>query len=354
MIQAEAQTAIPPPPPGFGSFTQPDAAAMRADLDALAGQAGRLLGTSVQRIEAPGGPRRASLRLILGDGRRVIATRRPDRAERLREALVLGILDGADGHVPRLLAFGGGVLIQEDCGGARLSDALAATKSIMRETIAADAVASLAAIRRIATATGIAQELPFIGMASDWLADFSLGPVRLAERLGIAAPRYDVPGLAQSLIAGPQVFTKWDARPGNAALSDDDPVMWFDWGMVGRRGGFEDVAALISDEFWPLDAAMSLRIVAEELPDTDSGPLATYAMLHACSRLRKILRQAATGGWETNDRTLRHYDLIGVARPMSAALARRARDYALTDAGTEALGPFFDRVARRVEDEDAD
>ena len=85
-----------------------------------------LLGLEPSRIEYPGGRSRTSVRAIAGD-KSFIVTRRRHAARAALEAGVLGELHAAGAPVPKVLAFDGAWLIQEDLGQRRLTSVLDGT-----------------------------------------------------------------------------------------------------------------------------------------------------------------------------------------------------------------------------------
>ena len=118
----------------------------------------RLLGAAVLRAEPLGGRRRGSVRVLLGD-RSVVATKRK-RAERARlEAEVLRARGARGAPVPRLVAFDGAWLIQEDLGATRLPQALAAGDGVETEALLDAALSALAATHRAGRSAGLERQV---------------------------------------------------------------------------------------------------------------------------------------------------------------------------------------------------
>ncbi len=304
-----------------------------------------LFGDPVDRITAPGGRRRASVRVHLG-GRSVIASWRADPARRAREIALLEALAREDAPVPRFLGQSRGWSFQSDAGNRRLTAELERQDAQGRETVAAAALESLLQIKRAARRRGLVADLPPIANGSEWLGRFARGLVRLAERLGIPAPDYDAAALARGLTSLPLTFIKWDARPGNAAIAADGRVIWFDWEDYGRRAGVEDAAFLVADEFWPLPADSSrdlLRRTGFVAPGHE--PLfIRFAVLQGIERCRLILGQQGRHGWQDAAR-MRRYDRIGVSRELALRVTATAAALAGMDGAAQPLARWLDHAA---------
>ena len=119
----------------------------------------RLLGDPVKRLEFPGGRSRKSARAIL-ENRSVIVTRRRPGGRAYLEANVLGELSSRSNAVPRVLAFDGTWLIQEDVGKWRLSQALAGASQAESERWLDRAMGALAEIHQGRAMPGWPRTLP--------------------------------------------------------------------------------------------------------------------------------------------------------------------------------------------------
>lgn len=320
----------------------------RGDPAKLASVAEDLLGAKVARLTAPGGRRRASLRIHLSDGRRVIATRRASPAQSRLEAALLAGLEGAGGHVPRLLGQADGFVFQEDAGGRRLSAELALRQGSAQTALAEDAIHALEEIRRQAAVRGLTSVTEPIALDRRWLLRFLTAPHRLARAFSLAPPALDLSALGAALRCAPRQLVKWDARPGNAALGEGGKVIWYDWSAFGRRAGVEDIATLIADEYWPLAPEVSLAAVAAVTPDR--GPearplLIRFATCQIAARLLELYVQASRTGWQPVEDLMR-YDLVGAAPGFAERLASHGAEMAALDWLTAPAAPLFEAVAR--------
>ncbi len=304
-----------------------------------------LFGQRVERITGPGGARRASVRVHFDD-HSVIASWRADPDRRAREIALLTHLTQAGANVPRPLGLQDGWSFQTDAGSRRLTSALLRREGAARDDLAAAACESLLRIKSATRGGGFLAGLPVIANGADWLTRFADGPRHLGRLLHRSAPDYDAQALAGGMTSLPLSFIKWDARPGNAALSDDGRVIWFDWEDYGRRAGVEDAAFLVADEFWPISAARSLEILdATGFVTGRRLPLfLRFAVLHAVHRCRLIVAQRDRHGWADPDHA-RRYDRIGTDPDLLATCAANGAVLATRDALTEPLARWLDEIA---------
>ncbi len=304
----------------------------------------RHFGVRPERISAPGGKGRDSLRVHL-PGRTVIMTFRPDRRRRAREIVVLQRLAAAGAPVPRFLGEEGPVFFQEDLGSLRLSSRLEHARASGREELvrklARLALASLVRLSDLAMRAGLDEIVPKMGLRAEWRRARVGRIATLSERLGVRPPQTDMDAFAAALRPRRLVFVKWDARAGNAAIHDRR-VKWYDWEYCGLRDGLEDPAFLAADEFWPLAPQETLALLATVRPlsEADRVWLADYAVLHAVERLGYIVEQVEKNGWIDEDRA-RRQDRIGYAPRLLARLARHGAQWAALSRHGQALSPWF-------------
>ena len=214
--------------------------------------------------------------------------------------------------VPKVLAFDGTWMIQEDLGVRRLSQVLFTASSAEGKTWLTAALASLAQIHRTGREAGLAQRVPPIGAKTQWLLKLVDTPRRLGEHLGLPAPSLPETELLDRLRFRGSQFIKWDARPGNAIALDDGRVAWFDWEHCGCRNGPEDVAWLLGDEYvpdWPDVEDQLLKrnlplYAGETDPDEARTYLAIFGTLHMCVRLALIL-VSVRGLYESDESVIR-------------------------------------------------
>lgn len=287
-------------------------------------------GTEPKAVERIPGRRRASVRLQIGD-RHAIATPRKHPGRARMEFAVLQALAPLTRAVPKVYGAAAGWLFQEDLGGRRLSQALAASPQEARVGWLERGLESLAEIQAAGAQAGLAPRLPRLGTTPDWRARLAAMPARIGAQLGHAAPVLDEAGLAETLVPASFSFVKWDARPGNAIAREDGTVAWFDWEHCGVRDPLDDPAWLLGDEYVALDSAAEAGLFEAAVarfggardPDESRAYLATYGALHATVRLSLVLNHKADGPWWDPAYCLER-DKIGVTLDCALALTGRA------------------------------
>ncbi|KUF12162.1 phosphotransferase family protein [Pseudoponticoccus marisrubri] len=302
----------------------------------------RLLGAAPDRIFAPGGSLRDSIRIQIGD-RDVILTRRASPGRARLEAECLTRLHAAGAPVPAVLAFDGTWLAQAYVAGTRLSRALAHGTEAERRRVSARAVQSLLAIHDAAQGTGLRDIAPKIGHAHDWIERVARRPWRLSERLDLAPPTCAVERICEELAVRQTRFVKWDARPGNAIMTPAGKVCWIDWEHAGCREGFEDFTWLSADEYFFAGVQPVVDAVRERYATGPGfGPplvaMATFACLHATVRLELILNAIQEKGWGKLD-DLSRRDAIGTSAENLCQLLENGQVWA---GQTEFTTPFAD------------
>lgn len=307
-------------------------------------------GAPVDRFETPGGSTRSSVRLHIGE-RTVIATLRKNRRRTHLEAVVLARLGAVCDVVPKMLGLVGDVMFQQDIGDDRLNRAILHAKGEDRVTLAAAGIDSIFRYQSAARQTDLAGILPPLGQGRDW----SLGLIRGADFIeGVEKPvALDRDAIADVLTRPPETFVKWDCRAGNAGVSPDGALRWFDFEFCGIRHGVEDLAWLIGDETWPVRAEVMLDLVRTLLPapwnsDPDAyiGHLSMHCAFHASQRLALIHDRHAESGWKKRARIAR-YDLIGAHPKYGAALCAAGIVFADRSPLTRPMVPAFERARAR-------
>jgi len=315
-----------------------------------------LLGAEVLDAEQPGGRRRESVRVRLADGA-VIATRRPKTNRGRLEVGVLQALGSRTRHVPRIFAFEGGWLIQEDLGERRLSEALAHANAKGTEAWLDAALLSLHDIHEAGRAAGLEAKVAVIGQKTGWLEELITMPGRLGAHLDMPPPAFAEESLLALLRVSAPRFIKWDARPGNAVAREDGTVAWFDWEHCGARAWLDDAAWLLCDEYADGTKAAEGRLLARHLDafadgrgaDEAAAYLAAFGTFHMCVRLGLILKYKERGEWWDAAYCLER-DKIGVTRAQALLTARRAARWAGRAAPVRSLAPWFVSVAARIEE----
>jgi hypothetical protein len=314
-----------------------------------------LLGVDPLRVGFPGGERRKSVRVHLADGGSVIATRRRRGGRAELEVVALRQIGRTSDRVPRVLAFDGTWLIQEDLGDRRLSAALADGGPDGIRALLGRAIGSLAEVQAAGRGGDVGRRAPVIGRRAGWLDRLLAMPGRIGDGLGVPAPDLDQAVLRGVLHPVDPAFVKWDARPGNAMLRGDGTVAWVDWEHCGRRDPLDDVAWLLFDEFTPdlpeiegpvLDG-MLRPFAAGRDADACRSYLAMFGTFHTCVRLDLVLAHKGDGDWWDFDDCLRR-DRIGVTRDCALRLCRRAARWSARDPRVANLAPWWERVARAV------
>jgi hypothetical protein len=287
--------------------------------------------------------------------RSVIVSRRDDQRRAELEAGVLSELGGHGAPSPRVLAFDGEWLIQEDLGGRRLAQALVAGTPKEAEQWLDKALDSLARIHASGRSLGLPGRVARIGGRPGWLLNLARAPEWLGARTGRPAPTLPMDALADALSTDHATFIKWDARPGNAIALADGEVAWFDWEHCGCREPLDDMAWLLGDEYTPDIPDMEDRLIARHLetiaaPGSKDAPLEylmAFGALHMCIRLNLILTNKGDAPWREVETCLEH-DKVGVALDCAHALCRRAARWASRAELTAPLAPWLASLPERL------
>lgn len=317
----------------------------------LAAHVRRLTGRRVLGIEFPGGKSRKSVRVAFDDGGSAIATRRKRSKRGDREVAIMRALHEHGARVPAVVAYDGTLLIQEDLGRSRLSERLH-QPGANSETLMLAAIDAMAGYHRAAAKANLAEQLPVIGEEPGWLGEYVARPAEVGKALGIPAPAYDRPRAKHLLRLRKPAFVKWDSRPGNVLIGGDGQAWWFDWDRCGARNPIDDLVWLIADEFVPVDAALTRRLMEASLPEfapdmrPDEGReyFHTIAILHAMVRFEYIMRHRAEGKWWDFDYCLAT-DRIGVTKECALRLLRRSTRWAGEVSGMSALSGWLGELA---------
>jgi len=310
----------------------------------------RHLGEPVVELSQPGGPSRCSWRAHFASAT-VIVTRREDpRRSELEFQVLSRLAASAAPAVPRVIAFDGTWLIQEDLGDARLTDCLARGDAEQTETGLDQAIASLCRIHDTARQTGLGRDVAVLGVRPAWLEGLAREPAQLSQSLDIPAPGLDLATLAECLAPQRIDFIKWDARPGNANLRDGH-VAWYDWEHCGARDPIDDLVWLLADEFVPYDPALEARLLArclsEIAPDRSADAateyLSVFGCFHMVKRLQRIVDAKGDGPWQDAGICVGQ-DKAGITSFHVTNLCHRGTDWAARHPLTRPMAPWFEAL----------
>lgn len=313
----------------------------------------RLLGEPVLYVENPGGRSRDSARVRLERGT-VIATRRKSWQRSSLEFQVLRALGDRGASVPKVLAYDGAWIIQEDLGPTRLAQVIARTSPAECEHILNAALASLVEIHEAGRSAELHRKMSVLGDKPSWIKGLADTPNRIGRYLDAAAPYCCEAAIAKRLAVREPWFLKWDARPGNAIVRRNLSVAWFDWEHSGCRNRLDDLVWLLADEYLLDDAELEKRILQRHLqvfaPDWERDDaisyLHTFGTLHMCARLALILKNKRSGPWWDEEYCLAH-DKVRVTAKSAEGICRRAARWAAASPELKALAPWLGDLAER-------
>jgi len=330
----------------------------KGDLEQDAQQACReLLNSRVERASYPTGLRTRSIRLHLKGQRSVIATRRKTPARAKLEVRVLEELGARGALVPKVLAFNGQLLFQEDLGSKRLSTALKRANRAEGERLLDSAITSLAETQATAQAAGLERFVVTLGQREDWRRAFISHSQDLGRFLRSPAPDLPVGKLVERLRVSKPSFIKWDARPPNAIVMEGGKVAWIDWEHCGCRNRLDDLAWLFGDQTVPEWPDVEERLLDRHLPAFLDGMdpqdardyLAVYGTFHMCIRLGKILNKQNRGGLEDWAGVRSAGEVAANALKDARKTSLRASRWAAKSPLTADLSPWLLEVAELFE-----
>ncbi|WP_058249254.1 aminoglycoside phosphotransferase family protein [Tropicibacter naphthalenivorans] len=303
----------------------------------------KVFGTVPDAVLRPGGVSRQTILLQVGAARYALA-KRSSPARAALEAGALRYLSGT-GHTPSLVHHEGCFVIQTYVEGKRLSAVLDRAAPDEVDHWITSAAQSLATLQEAAAQSPLRAQLPHIGARDGWAADLAQVPARLAQRLGIDLD-FDVAQATRRLAVPRPQPVKWDARPGNAIVTPDGRVVWFDWEHCGLRRATDDLAWFLADEWCPhrpdLEPALIARFAA-----ADPEAFTTMALLHAFVRVDLILSRRAGGPWWDRETCLAQ-DKIGVTANELARQLAKIKAWGARSKSAYGLNQFCDAIAERI------
>lgn len=296
---------------------------------------------SPDAVSFPGGEGRKTALVHFESGSFAVSKRSSmGRAQLEREALIRLSDTGA---VPDLLYGKGDVVVQQAINGQRLSEALELADRTGRDRMLIKAGQSLFRLRRQARDTGLENMAPDIGIRSGWAEDMANVPLRLAEMTNVALEGYDPQAVAEIVRPRYRGFVKWDARPGNALVTDKGGVIWFDWEHCGVGSVEDDLVWLLADEWCPISAVAEETLLQDLERETGSDLAQRFhykAVMHSVIRLSLILDRKGDGPWWSVRESLQN-DRIGVSLAHVTRVAKRASVWAGKYDDLAALVPFL-------------
>ena len=287
----------------------------------------------VQRVTAPGGEGRASYRLHF-ENLDVIATLRPNFRRTHLEGFVLSTLADHCDDAPKNLGIVGEIMFQSDVGDRRLNVEIMNHEPDRQTLLAAEAVDCIFRIHAAARQTDLHTMLPHLGNNAQWVENFVFAVDAMQSYAGGIDRKFDRDAVCE-VIAQPGVqFIKWDCRSGNAAISDDGQLRWFDFEYCGLRHGAEDFAWLVGDEAWPLSPELMEEIIKDRF-DPACGHewqdyldyLSIYLTFHCVQRFKLIVKESRKRGWLSKQR-VRRFDDAGLHPDFAAQVCEVARYFA--------------------------
>lgn len=323
----------------------------------LANKCEKLLGVEVSSMEYPGGYSRESVRLILKNGPPVYASKRSQKYRADVERLVLKTLSEVGGNVPGLLAGDGEkLLIQEEVPGMRLSQVMHNKDDEMVLAHLDNAMGSLSRIQKSGSEQGLDTKVPVLGESRQWLVGLLDRPAVLGDFFEIPAPRPKLQEIESLLAFRRPRFVKWDARPGNAIVRDDDKVFWIDWEHSGARNRMDDMVWLLADEFVPSTPSIEKKLLDKYLPyfadDLSLEAARRYfyvlGVFHSSVRLGLIMKYKKDGDWWNYEKCLSG-DKAGVTLASVLRLCERGERWARMNVETNVLSQWFNDMARKIE-----
>lgn len=303
-----------------------------------------VLGRAPDGISYPGGQGRKTV-LVSVDGKEYAVSKRASVGRAELEARVLETYSSL-GTVPGIVAHKGAFVVQEGVAGKRLTLALEMALGEERESLVRISGSSLLKMQVFSNGSEMALQAPEIGARAGWFQDFAETPNRLANFLGMKCDGYDAARVVPLLHSETRVLVKWDARPGNALLTEDGEIVWFDWEHCGIGAPEDDLVWFLADEWTPICHSVEAGLLDQiETPDRKSLNARFHAkvVLHSCIRLGLIFQRKGDGPWWSAQAALAS-DRVGVSPAHVRRVCRKAAYWAAQDENLTHLCAFFQSV----------
>lgn len=296
------------------------------------------------------------MRARFGDQSLIVTHRKELQRARL-EALVLRTLAESSASVPRLIAWRGPWLMQQDVGATRLSEAMDEASEEQVSDLLHAALKSLVYAQRAGDERGLPNHLVRLGEKRPWFDKLLARRFAVGELLGVTPPEVADDELVELLRLREPHFIKWDARPGNAIVGQSGEVFWIDWEHCGCRNSLDDLVWLLADEYCPASEAVEQNILATWLAPFSAGweeaealeYFYCYGVLHSLVRLHYVLRYKGDEPWWDHAKCLR-LDKVGVTRGSALRLTQRMRRWAGASRLLGGLNGWLQDVEGKIQD----
>jgi hypothetical protein len=304
-------------------------------------------GQRVERVTAPGGEGRSSVRLHF-KGKDIIATLRPNFRRTHLEAFVLDRLAPHTSNTPRVLGVVGDILFQTDVGHRRLNQEIVHPGRKRQLDLAADAVAGIFRFQSAARQTDLVDVLPHLGANTVWVANVVNAVDALQPYSSGISSAFDRDAVAMAVACPGRQFVKWDCRSGNAAIGAGGQLSWFDFEYCGLRHGAEDFAWLIGDEAWPMAPDLMVDVMIDAFDPACGHEIAdyleylsVYLTLHCVQRFKLIIKESQKWGWLSKE-NIRKYDDAGVHPAFAVQICKVGQYFSAQSRLTTALTQNFE------------
>jgi hypothetical protein len=216
-------------------------------------------------------------------------------------------------------------------------------------------LSTLAAIHQAATQEGLEEHVDVLGSEDSWINGLLERPAVLGNYLKQPAPRLDIDALIKRLRVVEPHFIKWDARPGNALVGENNQVYWIDWEHAGKRNRLDDMAWILGDEYVPDWPELEDRLLAQYVPEF-AGPmndadafeyLMAYGSFHMVVRLGLILKYM-DGEWWNLEHCLAE-DKVGVTLECAQRLCQRGGRWSARNPLTAPLSDWFRQIEPSIQ-----
>lgn len=314
-----------------------------------------ITGEKLVDISFPGGVYRKSMRVHFADSS-LIATTRLDPGRALLEERVLSKFQS---HLstPEIFGFTGLLLLQEDIQGQTLDHAIENADENKFYQLAEKSLISLHQIHRQAELSQLDLAVPMIGYSPDWLIKFLDRSAVIGGYLNLPAPPIRADQLFDLLVLIKPRFVKWDARPGNAILTHDNQIRWFDWEHCGARNRLDDMVWFLCDDKIPNYPEAENKLIEQHLDSFADGHrfdfahdyLRAYGVLHMCVRLGRMLYYKGQNSWNQLDETLNR-KTHGTSLKQAQRLCTRASYWSDQISALNPLTGWFLELRDRLED----